>query len=84
MLPIHMSLLMELTTCTYHFGIFLFFFIPARIRYALSYFMIYFLFSTDILGTIDYVTSDGTTVFRTHPSERGKVVFQMVNATWYI
>ncbi|KAL4234051.1 tRNA-dihydrouridine(20) synthase [NAD(P)+]-like protein [Mactra antiquata] len=32
-----------------------------------------------VLGTIDYVLSDSTLVFRTHPEEKGKVVFQMVN-----
>ncbi|XP_045192611.2 tRNA-dihydrouridine(20) synthase [NAD(P)+]-like [Mercenaria mercenaria] len=33
-----------------------------------------------ILGTVDYVLSDSTLVFRTHPSEKGKVVFQLGTA----
>ncbi|XP_060587276.1 tRNA-dihydrouridine(20) synthase [NAD(P)+]-like [Ruditapes philippinarum] len=33
-----------------------------------------------ILGTVDYVLSDTTLVFRTHPDERGKIVFQMGTA----
>ncbi|KAK3603799.1 hypothetical protein CHS0354_042800 [Potamilus streckersoni] len=31
----------------------------------------------DLLGTIDYVLSDETIVFRTHPKERDKLVFQL-------
>ena len=34
--------------------------------------------TADVLGTIDFVTSDGTVVFRTCETEKGKVVFQMV------
>ena len=31
------------------------------------------------LGTIDYVQSDKIVVFRTHPSEKSRLVFQLVS-----
>lgn len=34
-------------------------------------------YENKILGTVDYVSSDETVVFRTCPEEKGKVVFQM-------
>jgi hypothetical protein len=36
-------------------------------------------FLTDILGTVDYVMSDGYVVFRTCQEEKGKVFFQLVS-----
>ncbi|XP_033753921.1 tRNA-dihydrouridine(20) synthase [NAD(P)+]-like [Pecten maximus] len=34
-------------------------------------------YENKILGTVDYISSDETVVFRTSPEEKGKVVFQM-------
>ena len=39
---------------------------------------VYFLFLSEILGTIDFVLTDGTVVFRTCDAEKQHVVFQMV------
>lgn len=42
---------------------------------------LFFVFlSTETLGTIDHVHSDGTVVFRTSPEERGKVILQLGTA----
>lgn len=38
----------------------------------------YFVFLSEILGTIDFVLTDGTVVFRTCDVEKQHVVFQMV------
>lgn len=38
----------------------------------------------DVLGTIDYVSADGTIVFRTCDAEKDKVVFQMVSIFYII
>lgn len=34
----------------------------------------------NVLGTVDYVLSDSTLVFRTHPSEKDRIVFQLGTA----
>ena len=36
------------------------------------------LFLVAVLGTTDYIMSDGTVVFRTSPREKDKVIFQLV------
>lgn len=33
----------------------------------------------DALGTTDFVLSDGTIIFRTHPQEKDKLIFQIVS-----
>lgn len=33
----------------------------------------------DALGTTDFVLSDGTIIFRTHPQEKNKLIFQIVS-----
>lgn len=38
----------------------------------------------EFLGTVDYVLSDSTLVFRTHPSEKDRLVFQMVSMYSYL
>ena len=40
--------------------------------------IVHYLFLSEILGTIDFVLTDGTVVFRTCEAEKQHVVFQMV------
>lgn len=44
-------------------------------NYLIAVFGIFF---AEILGTVDFVLTDGTVVFRTCDAEKQKVVFQMV------
>lgn len=44
----------------------------------ISFWFVYFVFLSEILGTIDFVLTDGTVVFRTCDAEKQHVVFQMV------
>lgn len=37
----------------------------------------------DALGTTDFVLSDGTIIFRTHPQEKDKLIFQIVGRFYY-
>lgn len=39
----------------------------------------YFFMCKDALGTTDFVLSDGTIIFRTHPQEKDKLIFQIVS-----
>ena len=43
----------------------------------------YFYFVLELLGTVDFMTSDGTIIFRTSPEEKERVVFQMVSCCYY-
>lgn len=36
------------------------------------------LFMLELLGTIDYMTADGSVIFRTCEKEKNRLVFQMV------
>jgi len=44
----------------------------------ISFCFVHYLFLSDTLGTIDFVLTDGTVVFRTCEAEKPHVVFQMV------
>lgn len=45
-----------------------------------QYFLyMYFFMCKDALGTTDFVLSDGTIIFRTHPQEKDKLIFQIVS-----
>ena len=47
-------------------------FIPSKIHISLLYFS-----NTELLGTVDFVTDDGTVAFRTCPEEKSRLVFQL-------